>query len=284
MPRTLKPVKKKPYKSNKIVSEPASRVSKAPVFVDRTKVEPKENLKKISSKKTSKNGIKDGKFGPKPLKNIWLKSTDRNNMSNKDMSKTSKVLSVQSYEDAHPEIADPHSNTAKIAFIGRSNVGKSSLINYIMGRQIAKISKHPGRTRKHEIYPMDSQRVLVDMPGYGYARISKDRRQIWTVEMQKLFFDDVRFKFLMVLIDSSISPTQIDKDYLQWLADSKVKFGVIFTKIDKATQRELNLNLKNWRDFLDSSIKTFETSTVKHIGKVEIMNLINQITITNNSL
>jgi GTP-binding protein len=279
MPRTLKPKKPRPYKSNKIVSEPESRVSKAPAFIDRTKVDAK---KPASKKPNSKAGIKDGKYGPKPLKNIWLKGTDKANLSNKDMAKTSKVLSVSSYGEAHPEIASPH--TAKIAFIGRSNVGKSSLINYIMGRQIAKISKHPGRTRKHEIYPMDNDRVLVDMPGYGYARISKDRRQIWTVEMQKLFFEDNRFKFLMVLIDSSISPTQIDKDYLQWLADSKVKFGVIFTKIDKATQRELNSNLKGWRDFLDPSIRTFETSTVKHIGKDEIMNLIKQITITNNSL
>ena len=281
MPHTKKSQKAKPYKSNRVVPEPASRVSKAPVFVDRTKVDPKKPSPK---KAISKNGIKDGKFGPKPLKNIWLKSTDRANMSNKDLAKTSKVLSVSSYGEAHPEIADPHSNTAKIAFIGRSNVGKSSVINYILGRQIAKTSKHPGRTRKHEIYPMDADRVLVDMPGYGYARISKDRREIWTVEMQKLFFEDLRFKFLMVLIDSSIPPTQIDKDYLQWLADGKVKFGVIFTKVDKASQRELNFNLTSWRDFLDPSIKTFETSTVKHIGKEAIMALINRITMTNNSI
>jgi GTP-binding protein len=172
----------------------------------------------------------------------------------------------------------------KIAIIGRSNVGKSSLINYVLQIQQAKTSKHPGRTRKHEIYNFNEWIDLVDMPGYGYAKLSKERRDMWDELMLKLFFNDKDFREVFVLIDLSIKPTKIDQDFVAWLYEHQIKHNIIFTKIDKESQREVNGFKGLWDEifieiYQNAIPRTFMTSTNKKIGREEIITYLKHLTL-----
>jgi GTP-binding protein len=169
----------------------------------------------------------------------------------------------------------------KIAIIGRSNVGKSSLINYVLGRgELAKTSKHPGKTRKHQLIPFDTRIDLVDMPGYGYAKTRGANRQLWDAAMQQLFFGDDLLRSVLVLIDSSIPLMQIDKDFLTWLREHNLSHSIVFTKIDKGKTTEVTKNINQWNvwflesgypavplQFLISSVKKQGASALKaHIA------------------
>lgn len=171
----------------------------------------------------------------------------------------------------------------KVAIIGRSNVGKSSLINYILGRgELTKTSKHPGKTRKHQLVSFDSRIDLVDMPGYGYAQTRGANRQLWDEALQQLFFGDDLLREVLVLIDSSIPLMQIDKNFLAWLQEHHVPHSIVFTKIDKAKAADLARNIKEWNNsfiemgypapppqLLVSSTKKQGASTLKaHISMI----------------
>jgi GTP-binding protein len=170
----------------------------------------------------------------------------------------------------------------KLAFIGRSNVGKSSLINYLLGQNLAKTSKHPGKTRKHDLYSYNTKFDFVDMPGYGYAAVDGKKREIWDKIMLELFFEDSLFQHLFVLIDSSISPVKIDKDFLSWLVEHKIFFSVIFTKIDKAKAKEFSSNIAEWTKYINllfnvhGAPKTFQVSALNKKGGAEIKAFIQQ--------
>jgi GTP-binding protein len=169
----------------------------------------------------------------------------------------------------------------KVALIGRSNVGKSSLINYILGRQIAKTSKHPGKTRKHDLFNYNKTIDLVDMPGYGYASVHGTKRAVWDEIMIGLFFKDPLFRHLLVLIDSSIPPMKIDQEFLTWLVENQVSFSIVFTKVDKATAKELASNIKDTTTFVNllPSIygvpRYFQVSAEKKKGAGEIIDFLN---------
>ena len=128
-----------------------------------------------------------------------------------------------------------------IAFIGRSNVGKSSLINMLTGRKgLAKVSATPGKTRLINHFCINNTWYLVDLPGYGYARVSKSLRG----EFSKIILDYVlkceKMHFLFVLVDSRLEPQAIDLRFIEMLGENGIPFGIIFTKTDKlsATQRK----------------------------------------------
>ena len=173
----------------------------------------------------------------------------------------------------------PKDDLKDIAFIGRSNVGKASLINMHTGRKgLAKVSSTPGKTRLINHFCINNSWYLVDLPGYGYARVSKSKRG----EFSKIILDYVlkceKMHFLFVLVDSRLEPQAIDLRFIEMLGDNGVPFGIIFTKCDKlsATQRRksveryCNVLAEQWEELPPM----FCTSSEKATGRDEILTFI----------
>lgn len=174
------------------------------------------------------------------------------------------------------------SGLSKVAFIGRSNVGKSSLINFLLNQNVAKTSKHPGKTREHTLFRYSDKLNFLDMPGYGYAKVRKERRNQWDQDLLKLFFEDSLLQHVFVLIDISIEPMKIDQDFTDWLVEHQIPYSVVFTKTDKAKQQEKAKNLNEWNTYLETlrhpyELGIFQVSVHKKQGAGELRNFINQI-------
>ena len=169
-----------------------------------------------------------------------------------------------------------------IAFIGRSNVGKSSLVNMLTGiNGLAKVSSTPGKTKLINHFLINDSWYLVDLPGYGYARVSKSTRG----EFSKLITDYVlkceKMHFLFVLIDSRLEPQKIDRNFIELLGQNGIPFGIIFTKADKLSQAQLNRNVKTWKQTLleqwEELPPMFISSSEKRTGREEILTFIEEI-------
>ena len=175
----------------------------------------------------------------------------------------------------------PKPDKPEYAFIGRSNVGKSSLINMLTGRkQLAKISGKPGKTRLINHFLINEQWYLVDLPGYGYAKVSKQERNIWKGFIKDYILKRENLMNLFVLIDSRHKPQKNDSEFMQHLGENKVPFVIIFTKIDKLTKKQLKENIENYKTEL---LKTWEeipnyfiSSAVNKFGQKEILNFISE--------
>jgi GTP-binding protein len=164
----------------------------------------------------------------------------------------------------------------EIAFIGRSNVGKSSLINFICNNnKLAKVSDTPGKTRTINHYLINGNWYLVDLPGYGFAKLPKQERE----KFQKLINDFISqrktLKCTMVLLDSRLELQNSDKEFILWLANQKLPFAIVLTKIDKLSNAELQKQ-KNYFEKIFSKIfeelpNIFLTSSEKKIGKEELL-------------
>ena len=142
----------------------------------------------------------------------------------------------------------PKDDLKDIAFIGRSNVGKSSLVNMLTGvKNLAKVSGTPGKTKLINHFLINDSWYLVDLPGYGYAKVSKTARG----EFSKIITDYVlkceKMHFLFVLVDSRLEPQKIDISFLELLGENGIPFGIIFTKTDKLSQAQLNRNVKAYK-------------------------------------
>ncbi len=175
----------------------------------------------------------------------------------------------------------PGDGLREFAFIGRSNVGKSSLINMLTGQKgLAKVSGTPGKTRLINHFLVNDSWYLVDLPGYGYARASKTMRE----GFDKLITDYVvkaeKLWFLFVLVDVRHEPQKIDMDFMTMLGEKGVPFGVVFTKADKLGTNALSANLANYRQALlkqwEELPPVFVTSSEKRTGGEEILNFIEQ--------
>ena len=173
----------------------------------------------------------------------------------------------------------PKDRLPEFAFIGRSNVGKSSLINMLVDRKsLAKTSGKPGKTRLINHFKINENWFLVDLPGYGYAKVSKSTKADFQSFIKKYFTAREQLLYGFILIDSRIEPQQIDLDFMEWLGMSQIPFCIVFTKTDKISSVELQKNiaqykrtlLKTWEEFP----QYFETSAETGKGKEEVLKFI----------
>ena len=175
----------------------------------------------------------------------------------------------------------PKDNLKDIAFIGRSNVGKSSLVNMLTGiKGLAKVSGTPGKTKLINHFIINDRWYLVDLPGYGYARVSKSTRG----EFSKLITDYVlkceKMHFLFVLVDSRLEPQKIDLRFIELLGQNGIPFGIIFTKADKMSQAQLNRSVATYKKTLGEQWEElppmFISSSEKGTGRDEILTFIDE--------
>jgi len=173
----------------------------------------------------------------------------------------------------------PKDSIPEYAFIGRSNVGKSSLINMLVERKkLAKTSSTPGKTRLINHFKINDQWFLADLPGYGYAKVSKKERDSFARMIGQYATHRSNLVCFFVLVDARHKPQQLDLDFIEWLGDSQLPFVIVLTKADKVSQKEKSANLKLLKEELSQSWDElpliFETSAVKATGKNEILGFI----------
>ncbi len=167
----------------------------------------------------------------------------------------------------------------EFAFIGRSNVGKSSLINMLTGRsRLAKISGTPGKTRTINHFLINTDWYLVDLPGYGYARFSKKLRDKWTEELERYILERQNLVCLFVLIDCRIPPQVSDLEFMDMLGHNRVPIARIFTKSDKVSSVMLSRNILAHNRIMSETWEelpqTFVASTVKKEGREDILDFV----------
>lgn len=161
----------------------------------------------------------------------------------------------------------PPPNKPEYAFIGRSNVGKSSLINRLTNKKaLAKISGKPGKTRLINHFLINNEWYLVDLPGYGYAEVPKKERLKWEQMIKRYILQRENLYCLFVLIDARHEAQKVDLDFMEWLGISQIPFSIIFTKIDKLNPAELETNLRNYEEKL---FETWETLPVYFVTSAE---------------
>ena len=173
----------------------------------------------------------------------------------------------------------PREPLPEYAFIGRSNVGKSSLINMLVERKkLAKTSHTPGKTRLINHFKINDEWFLADLPGYGYAKVSKKDRETFARMIEQYAIQRSNLVCFFVLVDARIPPQQLDLDFIEWLGDSHLPFVIVYTKIDKVTQKEKSKNmilLKNeLSEVWEELPLIFESSAIKGTGREEIMEFI----------
>jgi len=173
----------------------------------------------------------------------------------------------------------PKDRIPEYAFIGRSNVGKSSLINMLMGRKdLAKTSGKPGKTQLINHFKINDNWFLVDLPGYGYAQISKKKRTIFQYFIENYFKERQQLVCTFVLIDSRHDPQKIDLEFMQFLGENQIPFCIVFTKADKLGSSKLNKQIISYKKKLLTSWETlpssFITSSSTGLGKDEFLEFI----------
>lgn len=176
----------------------------------------------------------------------------------------------------------PKDDKPEYAFIGRSNVGKSSLINMITGKKdLAKTSGRPGKTQLINHFIINNEWYLVDLPGYGYARTSKNNRSTWERFIADYLTKREQLITIFVLLDSRLEPQKIDIEFMTWCAENQLPFSMVFTKIDKLSSSALQKNLaaykKEMLKYWESLPPIFTTSSESQFGKEKLLNYIEQI-------
>lgn len=172
------------------------------------------------------------------------------------------------------------SNLPEYAFIGRSNVGKSSLINMLCNNnKLAKTSATPGKTQLINFFLINENWSLVDLPGYGYAKKSKALRDSFSTLIIDYCTKRENLVCLFVLIDSRLPLQSIDLEFMQWCSEKNIPFSIVYTKSDKNSKSELHKNIKSIETSLlkhwEELPNTFTTSSEKHTGKEDLLEFIN---------
>ncbi|HAN17692.1 MAG: YihA family ribosome biogenesis GTP-binding protein [Bacteroidetes bacterium GWC2_33_15] len=176
----------------------------------------------------------------------------------------------------------PEPNMPEYAFVGRSNVGKSSLINMLLERkQIAKTSQTPGKTQLINHFLINGNWYLVDLPGYGFAKISKSKRS----DFSKIIKDYSEYRknlvCLFVLVDSRHKPQKNDLLFIEWLGEKQIPFSIVFTKTDKLAKLTREKNIEEYKKVLLTDWETlpgiFITSSETSLGREDILNYIEKL-------
>jgi len=173
----------------------------------------------------------------------------------------------------------PKPNMPEYAFIGRSNVGKSSLINMLTNRtKLAKTSGKPGKTRLINHFLINDKWYLVDLPGYGYAKVSKKERSVWSGFIKEYIISRENLMNLFVLIDARHEPQKNDLEFMENLGINEIPFVIIFTKADKLKSKKLSDNISAYKKAMENTWETmpqyFISSAINNTGQEEILEFI----------
>src|ERR1043165_856172 len=176
----------------------------------------------------------------------------------------------------------PKPDRPEYAFIGRSNVGKSSLINMLTGQsKLAKTSNTPGKTQLINHFLINKAFYIVDLPGYGFAKVSQNTRAVWEKMIENYLKERTNLVTVFVLIDSRHAPQNLDLEFLRKLGEWGIPFNIIFTKADKGSQREAHKNSKQFIEAMklewEFIPRSFMTSAVKFLGRKEILAFIGEL-------
>lgn len=176
----------------------------------------------------------------------------------------------------------PKPDLAEFAFIGRSNVGKSSLINMLTGKKkLAKTSSKPGKTQLINHFKIDDSWYLVDLPGYGYAKTSKKNRSEWQQMIADYLVYRESLQIVFVLIDSRLDPQKIDLEFIDWLGENQIPFALVFTKADKQSINKGQQNIAKFKRALKATWEAlppiYLTSSETNLGKKEVSEYIKEI-------
>lgn len=176
----------------------------------------------------------------------------------------------------------PQGNLHEYAFIGRSNVGKSSLINMLTGRKnLAMTSSTPGKTMLINHFRINNDWYIVDLPGYGYARRGKDSRQQLQKIIEGYILGRPQMTNLFLLIDSRHAPQKIDTEFMEWLAENEMPFSIVFTKTDKLSKEGARKNIEKYCETLletwEALPPVFVTSSENGTGREELLEYIDEL-------
>jgi GTP-binding protein len=176
----------------------------------------------------------------------------------------------------------PAANKPEYAFIGRSNVGKSSLINMLThNKNLAKTSQTPGKTQLINHFSVDDKWFLVDLPGYGFAKVSKTEREAWEKMIHEYLSKRENLLCIFVLVDSRLEPQAIDLEFMLWLGEQGLPFVIVFTKTDKLSTTQLSKNLEQYKkvvlEYFEVLPRSFVTSSEKKVGREEILGFIKEL-------
>ena len=173
----------------------------------------------------------------------------------------------------------PKPTLPEYAFIGRSNVGKSSLVNMLVGiNKLARVSNTPGKTRNVEHFKVDNSWLLADLPGYGFAKVSMDERAAWRKMIDGYLLERENLQCVFVLIDSRLEPQNNDLGMIKWLGEKEIPFVLVFTKSDKMKQPSLVSNIALFKRTLkktwDKLPQIFITSSESRKGREDMLEFI----------
>ena len=165
------------------------------------------------------------------------------------------------------------------AFIGRSNVGKSSLINMLMKRHnFAHVSKKPGKTQMINYFLIDQAWYLVDLPGYGYAKVSKKLRVEWEDMVKRYLRNRISMQCAFVLVDGSVPVQEVDLEFIGWMGEMQIPFTLVYTKLDKVREEEQKENIESIQQALlkdwSALPQQFYTSAETQLGRQELLSFI----------
>lgn len=177
----------------------------------------------------------------------------------------------------------PQKDYPEFIFLGRSNVGKSSLINMLLGRKkLSKISSKPGKTQLINHFLINEDLYFVDLPGYGWAKTSKSNRQNWDIMTKNFLLKSDKLSLIFILIDIRIAPQKIDINYINYIGKNKLPLNIIFTKSDKINKSSIKESVESFLNELSNYWSPlpnyFISSSKTGVGREEILNYIHEIT------